>query len=562
MLLASTGKVRFATQELLVFIFYAMTPPPVSSQLPPIFMQHLLEEVPTGIVLVQVQFTTRDELFTTSFPIVFANRAAAHILDCGDTSALLGQDIRALPPLQHAEELHDTLQLAIGQTLTIPLQRDQEVRAIVELHVSPLARHSSRPTHILCSFSDVTDLIQTNDALLQEKEELEKNIATRTKDLQEFIDEIRNELRERRILEAELRMAEQRYRSLARNFPNGAVVLLDSTGHCLLCEGELAEIISLTVEESGKVRLDTVLEDRIKTELEEAFHGKQFSFELQLGSEPFSVHIVPVEIEQRKIDAVMMVLQNIHDFKTRQELEQEREMTALKYRFVTIASHELRTPLAGMMLSSGILRRYWDTTSEDDKLEAIRDIITGLDRMSKLVDDILFVGKSEAGKLPFHPVKMDIAALCREYLDECAKGIALRHRTIRELPSAPLLIFADTKLLQLIVNNLLTNAYKYSSEGSEVRVSLRVEDSPTSLGEQNVIVSVQDSGIGIPEEDIPNLFKSFTRASNVGEIQGTGLGLAMVERAVEQHNGRISVRSVVGKGTTFEVVLPRHLREI
>ncbi len=532
---------------------------PLHTSLSAALSVQLLEEVQAGILLLNIQFTTQDALPSARFPIAFANRTAAQILDCGDSTALLGHDIRSLPTLLHAEELHDTLQLAIAQTLTVKLQRGEEIRAVAQVHITPIADNSLRPTHILCSFSDITDLVQTNDALLHEKEQLEKNIATRTKDLQEFIDEIRNELRERRILEAELRMAEQRYRSLARNFPNGAVILLDSSGHCLLCEGELAEIISLTVEENGKVRLDKTLEERIKTELQEAFLGKQFSFELQLGSDPFSVDIVPVEIEQGKIDAVMMVLQNIQDFKARQELEQEREMTALKYRFVTIASHELRTPLAGMMLSSGILRRYWNTTSDEDKLDSIRDIITGLDRMSKLVDDILFVGKSEAGKLPFNPVTMDIVALCVQYLDECEKGVGLRHRTIREFPQAPVPIFGDVKLLQLIVNNLLTNAYKYSPEGSEVRVSLFVEHSSPKMSTQHIIFRVTDNGIGIPAEDIPNLFKSFTRASNVGEIQGTGLGLAMVERAVEQHNGKISVRSILGEGTAFEVLIPRQL---
>jgi signal transduction histidine kinase len=281
-----------------------------------------------------------------------------------------------------------------------------------------------------------------------------------------------------------------------------------------------------------------------------ALEGEQSSCEISIAEQPFLVHSVPIYTERNAIDLVMLVLQDISDFKARQELEQEREMTALKYRFVTIASHELRTPLAGMMLSSGILRRYWDTTSEEEKRDSVQDIITGLDRMSKLVDDILFVGKSEAGKLPFAPQTFDVCLLCNEYITECEKGIGFHHKTVREIPSTPLEIYADKKLTQLIFNNLLTNAYKYSPEDSEVRINVGSEGN-------DVVIRVKDAGIGIPAEDIPNLFKSFHRGKNVGEIQGTGLGLAMVERAVEQHGGTISVESIERKGTTFEVRLPR-----
>jgi signal transduction histidine kinase len=421
------------------------------------------------------------------------------------------------------------------------------------VQIAPVGDNAAHPTHIICTYTDLTDLWETNDTLTREKEQLEQDISKRTEELQEFIDEMRTELKERRILEAELRLAEQRYRSLAKNFPNGVVVLFASNLDCILCEGELSERLRFYLAPSGGMRIEPATMNILNPSIYAAFEGKSNSFEVELDGQPFLAHTVPMYVEQSRVDTVMLVLQDISDFKARQELEQEREITELKYRFVTIASHELRTPLAGMMISSGILRRYWDTTSEEEKRESVQDIIAGLDRMSKLVDDILFVGKSEAGKLPFAPQILDLTALCGEYMNECMKGIGLQHITVSELPSTPLRIYADKKLTQLIVNNLLTNAYKYSPAGSEVHISLR----PETVGDvECAVLTVRDKGIGIPAEDIPNLFKSFHRGANVGEIQGTGLGLAMVERAVEQHGGTIQVQSVEKEGTTFVVKLP------
>jgi signal transduction histidine kinase len=419
------------------------------------------------------------------------------------------------------------------------------------VQLAPISEDSTSPTHIICTYTDITDLVQTNDALTSEKEELESNVNKRTKELQGFIDEMRSELNERRLLEIELRNAEKRYRSLSQNFPNGAVIMLGSDKRCILCEGALAAKMPLRKDDDiAAIFLGEPLAARAEASIDEAFGGEYQSFEMELGEEPFLAHVVPMMGENSRIDAVMMVVQNIADFKARQELEQERELTALKYRFVTIASHELRTPLAGMMLSSGILRRYWDTASEEEKKESVADIISGLDRMAKLVDDILFVGKSDAGKLDFNPHTIDIAALCRGLADEHAKGVGRNHITIQEIPKEPQFMNGDSKLLQLIITNLLSNAYKYSPEGATVRIALQTTPTETRL-------VVQDSGIGIPAHDLQNIFKSFHRGKNVGEIQGTGLGLAMVERSAAQHGGEVHVQSVEGKGTTFEVVLPK-----
>jgi signal transduction histidine kinase len=110
-------------------------------------------------------------------------------------------------------------------------------------------------------------------------------------------------------------------------------------------------------------------------------------------------------------------------------------------------------------------------------------------------------------------------------------------------------LLLDSKLVRYILINLLTNASKYSPQGSPIQFDL------TCLIE-SVVFRIQDQGIGIPPEDIPNLFDCFYRASNAGTVQGTGLGLAIAKQCVDLHSGEITVDSVVGEGTTFTVTLP------
>ena len=311
------------------------------------------------------------------------------------------------------------------------------------------------------------------------------------------------------------------------------------------------ESVPIQEDNNGVKTLAEPLLSASEKAVRQAFEGKPHAFEITLGGIPYLISTVPIAAERQSIDAVMLVCQNIADFKTRQMLEQEREMTALKYNFVTIASHELRTPLAGMMLASGILRRYWDTASEEEKWESVQDILSGLERMSNLLDNILIVGKSDSGKLPFEPFAFDMIQFSRDLAREYEKSLGQSHTTITEFSEERLEIVADPKLLRLILGNLLSNAYKYSPPGAAVTFRLTRDERG-----DGVKITVQDSGIGIPEEDLPKLFATFHRGKNVGEIQGSGLGLAIVERATTMHGGTVTVESAPNRGTTFCVALP------
>jgi signal transduction histidine kinase len=166
-----------------------------------------------------------------------------------------------------------------------------------------------------------------------------------------------------------------------------------------------------------------------------------------------------------------------------------------------------------------------------------------------MIEDVLIIGKAEAGALQFEPKPVDLRDLCHKVVEELRGGVAKQHVIRFEQQFERHSLNLDEKLLRHILTNLLSNAVKYSPAGSTVSMQLVERD-----GE--AIIEVGDQGIGIPPEDQARLFESFHRASNVGNRQGTGLGLVIVKKAVELHGGTISIDSKVDAGTRISVRLP------
>jgi signal transduction histidine kinase len=169
--------------------------------------------------------------------------------------------------------------------------------------------------------------------------------------------------------------------------------------------------------------------------------------------------------------------------------------------------------------------------------------------MTQLLNDVLVLGKAEAGKLEFNPQPLDLEQFCLNLTDELNLDASNQHNLTFVNHAQAIQANLDEKLLRHILNNLLSNAIKYSPSGSDVKFELSCQDT-------QAIFRIQDEGIGIPEEDQQRLFESFHRAKNVGNVPGTGLGLAIVKNAIDLHGGKISVNSQVGMGTTFTVAIP------
>jgi PAS domain S-box-containing protein len=233
----------------------------------------------------------------------------------------------------------------------------------------------------------------------------------------------------------------------------------------------------------------------------------------------------------------------------RKALEQEKELNELKSRFVSMVSHEFRNPLNAISASAQILERFGDKWDKEKQSDFFRRIKGSVDRMTQLLDDVLLLGRAGVGKLQFNPASVDLENLCRHLVEEIKLSTGNKHAIAFGIQGQCTTVDMDENLLRYILSNLLSNAIKYSPAGGTVQFELFCQDAA-------VIFQIQDEGIGIPAEDVGQLFTSFHRAKNVGSIPGTGLGLAIVKQCVDLHGGAIAVASEVGVGTTFTVTLP------
>lgn len=230
-------------------------------------------------------------------------------------------------------------------------------------------------------------------------------------------------------------------------------------------------------------------------------------------------------------------------------LATEKELNQLKSQFVSMVTHEIRTPLAHIQGSSDLLSRYLDRLPEEKRFQHFSFINSAVQRMGALMEDVLLFSKAEAGRMDFNPVTMDLEKLCRQIADEVLSATNRRCPVLLRVTGLAEPARGDENLLRHIFTNLLNNAVKYSPPGNPVEFSVMREGG-------QAVFTVQDRGMGIPEEDRKRLFTPFHRGKNVATLHGTGLGLVIVKHCVEQHGGQIEIESAENRGTRACVRLP------
>ncbi|OUL37825.1 hybrid sensor histidine kinase/response regulator [Nostoc sp. T09] len=235
----------------------------------------------------------------------------------------------------------------------------------------------------------------------------------------------------------------------------------------------------------------------------------------------------------------------------KQALEKEQEVNRLKSLFISTVSHEFRNPLTVIQTAIELIEIQGANLSDVKKTTYIKRIQSAVQTMKHLMEDVLFMGRSEAGKLGFNPAPINIDAFCRDLIEEFSLIESNLYEFVFTSNCEITEAWMDERLLHYMLGNLLSNAVKYSPKGGTIQLELSYNPA-----ESLVTFQIQDQGIGIPEADQSRLFESFYRASNVKLIQGNGLGLVIVKRCVEAHNGQISVTSQVGVGTIFTIILP------
>jgi two-component system, sensor histidine kinase and response regulator len=231
-----------------------------------------------------------------------------------------------------------------------------------------------------------------------------------------------------------------------------------------------------------------------------------------------------------------------------QAFEEEHKQHLFKARLAAMFAHDFRNPLATILSSNSLLANYLDRMDTDRRVTHFNRIEASVYQLMQMLDDMLIVSQLEAGKLEFGPQPMDVARFFRGIVEEFQAINGETHQIIYQ-PRFSELVVADERLLQQIGNNLISNAIKYSPNGSDISVTLEKTDVQWHL-------LIEDHGLGIPEADHSKLFDEFVRGSNVKDIPGTGLGLAIVKQAVDLHRGTIKLESQLGVGTKFIVSFP------
>lgn len=225
-----------------------------------------------------------------------------------------------------------------------------------------------------------------------------------------------------------------------------------------------------------------------------------------------------------------------------------KKLDHIKSDFVSTVSHDLRSPLTAILGYIELLDRVGPIN--DTQREFIRRVQVSVHNITTLVDDLLNLGRIEAG-FDVRREVVQIDQLIRLAVDNIRKQAEDKnHQIVLELPAHLPALLANPVQMRQMIDNLLDNAIKYTLPGG--KINLRV-----ATAQKQIIMQIQDAGIGIPAVDLPYIFDKFYRASNSGsDVTGTGLGLAIVKSIIESHNGRIWVESEVGQGTTFTIVLP------
>jgi PAS domain S-box-containing protein len=272
-------------------------------------------------------------------------------------------------------------------------------------------------------------------------------------------------------------------------------------------------------------------------------HGERFTVlvaleTIQLNDTPHILSMA-VDISQRKRAEEELL----------RTLEREKELSRLKSNFVSMVSHEFRTPLGIIQSSAELLRDFFPKMQTVERDEQLGSITRNTRRMAGLMEEVLVLSRLEAGKLDYRPAELDLTLFCRRVVDEVLSATNRRCpiELSAEAPLPPAL--ADDRLLGHVFTNLLSNAAKYSEPGTPVRFRVFRENA-------FAVCVIQDEGIGIPPEDQQRLFTAFHRGSNVGSRPGTGLGLLVVKRCVDLHQGQLHLASQLGQGTTVTVRLP------
>lgn len=428
----------------------------------------------------------------------------------------------------------------------------------------------------LAFINDISQRKETEQAIIQLNNHLEEKVKEGSQSLAITVEQLGSQIKETERKDAEL----ERVNTFLNNIWNhaGAIIFVaDKEGLLQFFNPSAEKWLGYSAAEAvGSIN---VLDFHLKEELQQragefsAIAGKQ----VQPGFEVFttavaigrnnnqewhyvrkdgstffvSLNITQLKDGQNHISGYLGIAIDISEKKRAETelmtaLEKEKELNELKSRFVSMASHEFRTPLSAVLSSAYLLSKYQKAEEQPQREKHIQRIVSSVTSLTEILNDFLSVGKIEEGNISANYREYDIREQMQEVVQE-VNHLLKREQVVNYTHTgSSSLVYLDTSMMKHIVINLLSNAIKFSNEQSVIELV-------TATTAEKLVLSVKDYGLGIPEEDINNLFKRFFRSSNVTNIQGTGLGLHIVSKYTELMKGKMECESKLGQGTKFTI---------
>ena len=298
---------------------------------------------------------------------------------------------------------------------------------------------------------------------------------------------------------------------------------------------------------------------------------------------PFGYIIKP--FQQNDLRVAIEIALHRHEIETKMQetlkaseaaKESVEEKSHRQNQYISMAAHELRNPLNAILISAELLELDRTRSNDESQVRTLRLVHSATQKMNGLIDDMLFMGRAESGKLKCNPLPINLVEFCQDLLDQLQLGNETKHK-LTLIASNVTSAILDQQLLHGIITNLIVNAIKYSPNGGQISLELECRKpgegdkeaifclSPqclfpnsklTNINSPSLIIQIRDKGMGIPETELGKIFEMFYRCKNTGKIKGNGLGLTIVKKAVELQGGAIGCESKIGIGTTFTVLLP------
>ncbi|PNJ95048.1 transcriptional regulator [Cylindrospermopsis raciborskii C04] len=508
---------------------------------------NLVEVYPEAILIV-----SQDDL-------VFVNSAAVRLLRVNSVEELLGKKFLEFVHPQHREEIEENLKsLKTSQTL-IPLHEVKFLQAdgqiiYVEM-VGAFLNYQNQPAAQIVA-RDITRRKQTELALHKTKDELELRVNERTAELINVNRQLQSQLDEQKRTQDALRISENRFEAIL-SIADDAIISIDINQQITLFNQGAEKIFGYSAGEVLGQKLDLLLPTRFAQEHrnhvykfgKSSAHARRMGERQEIfgcrkdGSEfPAEASISKLDLGQESVYTVIL-----------RDITERKQVEKMKDEFVSVVSHELRTPLTSIhgslgMLTSGLL----SSTSEQGK-RLLQIATDSTERLVRLINDILDIERIESGKVKMERENCDLRDLINSAINIMQPladkaGVSL---SIHNSNSSSIQLWADPDRIIQTLTNLFSNAIKFSEPGSTVYLM-------TELQKDQVLVTVQDTGRGIPEDKLESIFERFQQvdSSDSRNHDGTGLGLAICKSIVQQHGGKIWVKSILDEGSSFYFTLP------